>query len=562
MYVTKTLLNIWLDWLCRVCLHSKREVLKPSLLILVAAACCALIVNAQTDSNVALVTVYPHAGAQFAVDGHQLVGEQIFSDGTYYVHGLSRGDLLSIAAPGGAMERVFYEGDPLRVDLPFSVGPQLPSPPTMSFMEFSATPPSATIWRGQIFYASSQYWPEYPVAFGQAGGAYRWLLPSTNGGRWDSTTTGIALATFHDLIYLAYAGVNNDFINITSTQDSGRTFSEKVTLPYKTKLKPNLCACGNKLLLTFASQEDGQINTLESPDGVTWSTHRTLPAFAKGSPYAVRFAGTDYIAFVGGTSAWNQTDQIRLLKWNGTAWEFGPVLSELTNQGPTLSVIAGRMAVVWQGTDSKKLVNILEFDGNLNAGVKTTYNFSTSTAPIILPYAFSSDRTHTPTDLPLLFYTGPNGGFTFTRFFDDGSFAPANGTFESGLISWTPFSPEPGFTPHTSDFSADGAQSLELDQPGLVFQDVGGLIPGKTYVVSVLVAGAADNSGASGHLSLHDTEGANYAQSPDVSPGGEWQEVSSQFVATETGSMRVHLVRNGGSPGPIYFDSVRVETDQ
>ncbi len=503
----------------------------------------------QTGSNVPVFRVSPSvAGAQFSVGSHKLSGEEFSSSGAYYVHGLRVGDFVQVSAPGFAAAYAPYQGEAfVDVSLLYTGAYRPPAPSSLWFAAQSATPGSATVWRGRIIYAGTLWWPSYPVFIGDAQGAYH-QTP-------ERSTTGVALATYRDRVFASYSGVGNQLLNVISTADGGASY-QKITLPYKSPLKSSLCACGNKLLLVWSDLSQ-QVNTLESADGVSWGAHRVLPIYSKRSPSAIHFAGNDYLAYVGGPFWWEMTDQIRLMRWNGASWDAGPALNELTQDGPVLSVSLGRLFALWRGADHNHLVNSMELDASMNPGTMRTYNFSTTVSPFFLDYAFSPDRASVEVESPLLFSSFNSGSnISFAHFFDDGVFGPKNSSFENGLSNWWTYSPQPWFAPHISNFSSDGSSSVQLDSLGIVYQDVGSLESGKTYTISAFVAG--NGSGASAHLSVHDTQGQGYSQSSDLVPGGYWQRISTTFKATQTGLVRIHLVRNDGAAGPIYFDGVSI----
>jgi hypothetical protein len=92
--------------------------------------------------------------------------------------------------------------------------------------------------------------------------------------------------------------------------------------------------------------------------------------------------------------------------------------------------------------------------------------------------------------------------------------------------------------------------------PGLVFQNVAGLIPGELYRITVFAQAAPGTTGF-GSLYVHDTTGVNaVADGPrNISPGA-WQEYAVNFVATSTEAMRIDLISN--SSVTLYWDDVHI----
>ena len=136
--------------------------------------------------------------------------------------------------------------------------------------------------------------------------------------------------------------------------------------------------------------------------------------------------------------------------------------------------------------------------------------------------------------------------------------APPNGDFEAGSLSgWTVWSPDPGFSPTTSQQGPHGGRfSLAEATPGIVYQGIGGLTPGRSYLVSAWVTASA-GANAPAKLFVHNTEGPN-ASRTIVTPTSKWQRLSLLYTADATGNLGIHLQRQSGL-GTLYWDDVRVE---
>jgi RHS repeat-associated protein len=102
--------------------------------------------------------------------------------------------------------------------------------------------------------------------------------------------------------------------------------------------------------------------------------------------------------------------------------------------------------------------------------------------------------------------------------------------------------------------------SYSLAQTGSIqggsCQDVGGLVAGQSYQISVWVRADAGTT-AQMYLWLHDTNGGNGSTTPLLTPGQSWQRVTATYVANGTGMVRIHLHYVPGA-GTIYYDDVRV----
>jgi hypothetical protein len=130
--------------------------------------------------------------------------------------------------------------------------------------------------------------------------------------------------------------------------------------------------------------------------------------------------------------------------------------------------------------------------------------------------------------------------------------------FENGTTGWVA-----GFWGCNSSITTLQAHSggNSLAQTGSVtggsYQDLGGLISGGTYTVSVWVR-ADSGSTAQMMLWLHDTMNNDTVQSSLFTPGTTWQRVSLTFTADSTNAVRIHLYYGAGS-GTIYYDDVQVQ---
>ena len=109
-----------------------------------------------------------------------------------------------------------------------------------------------------------------------------------------------------------------------------------------------------------------------------------------------------------------------------------------------------------------------------------------------------------------------------------------------------------GSVPHS------GAYGLTMQANGgnsVAFQDIYGLNPGQTYVVSAWVLSSASTT-ATVALLLHDTQG-NGTVTTSVVPGTSWQRISQAYTVTSNGAMRIHLYQYEGSE-TTYWDDVAV----
>ena len=151
-----------------------------------------------------------------------------------------------------------------------------------------------------------------------------------------------------------------------------------------------------------------------------------------------------------------------------------------------------------------------------------------------------------------LIFTGGSGGV----YFDDVVLSQGwfNG-FELGTVApWLPFGSTASLV--TNALANGGAFSLiESGGSGGVYQDLTGLMPGQFYNVSARAHAAAGNS-CCALLWLHDTTGgAAVTDGARIPSSADWDLFSANFVADNTGKMRIHLYDTGTS-GALYWDDV------
>jgi hypothetical protein len=146
-----------------------------------------------------------------------------------------------------------------------------------------------------------------------------------------------------------------------------------------------------------------------------------------------------------------------------------------------------------------------------------------------------------------------NGGSEST-YWDDVSLAPVlplNGGFETASGGpWQGWGIGIGTTSHSGSY---GLYEVPNSSDDVAFQDLYGLSPGQTYLVSVWVAASASNAGTV-TLAIHDTQG-NGLVSTTLTPATSWQQFSQAYTVTGNGSMRIHLYENAGSE-TTYWDDV------
>lgn len=137
--------------------------------------------------------------------------------------------------------------------------------------------------------------------------------------------------------------------------------------------------------------------------------------------------------------------------------------------------------------------------------------------------------------------------------------APTNAGFETtGLASWTVYPPDTTQVVASASAVRTGTLGVSANSGAVgAYQDVEGLLPGNTYVIKAWVR----SSGATGpkaHMLLHDATYLNETGSGEVLTSSTWQQVAVSFTATLSSMVRIHLHREAGGTGSVYWDDVTV----
>lgn len=142
--------------------------------------------------------------------------------------------------------------------------------------------------------------------------------------------------------------------------------------------------------------------------------------------------------------------------------------------------------------------------------------------------------------------------------------AIGNPGFDGTTSPWSVYSPQSGFSASiTTTIGHSGDSCLREEggtADGVVFQDIFGLTPGRSYRISAWVI--PQYATADAVLSAHDATGANYVQAVPLSRQQEsgfylWQQVSLIYTANNTGKVRIHLIHKP-RVGPIFWDEVGI----
>jgi hypothetical protein len=149
-------------------------------------------------------------------------------------------------------------------------------------------------------------------------------------------------------------------------------------------------------------------------------------------------------------------------------------------------------------------------------------------------------------------FTGGSGAL----FFDNITLAQGwHDGFEVGSLgSWGAFGSGGSIS---TQLAYEGASSVQESGTGGVFQDITGLSPGQAYHIT---GRAHSSSGATSatELWIHDSSGGHMVSSASKTPSSTgWDLFEATFLADSTGTMRIHLLDEGGS-GSICWDDIEV----
>jgi hypothetical protein len=189
---------------------------------------------------------------------------------------------------------------------------------------------------------------------------------------------------------------------------------------------------------------------------------------------------------------------------------------------------------------------LLIHDTQNNNAVSTQINPGTGWQQISLTYTANSTEA-------MRVHLFQNQGST-TTYWDDVSVTPAlplNGGFETGLVSpWQGWGIALGTTPHSGSY---GLTENPTSSNDVAFQDLYGLTPGQTYLISAWVASSSTSTGTVS-IAVHDTQGNGLVQNI-ITPATSWQQFSQVYTVSANGAMRIHLYENAGSE-TTYWDDV------
>lgn len=132
-----------------------------------------------------------------------------------------------------------------------------------------------------------------------------------------------------------------------------------------------------------------------------------------------------------------------------------------------------------------------------------------------------------------------------------------NPGFERYFDAWSSWSPYPNYSAFVNLLRPRSGllSALQTGNGGMIFRDLNGLVPGTRYEIAAWLWSSGNDSGK---LSVHNTNGDNYMETPYRNSQGIWLRLSLVYTADHTGRVRVHLVRGENSIGIIFWDDLEI----
>ncbi|HZP22416.1 MAG TPA: DUF6311 domain-containing protein [Terriglobales bacterium] len=135
----------------------------------------------------------------------------------------------------------------------------------------------------------------------------------------------------------------------------------------------------------------------------------------------------------------------------------------------------------------------------------------------------------------------------------------ANPGFEDGdLAPWSTNGVEASVSTARAH---SGTHSLaEAGGAGTIYQDINGLQPGKTYILSGWVS-ASPAAASTAQLTVYNPTDNTAVSSAPVAAGPGWHWLQRSFIVGGEGAIRIHLARGPGA-GTVYWDDVHLSTGE
>lgn len=180
----------------------------------------------------------------------------------------------------------------------------------------------------------------------------------------DTSPRSPALASLNGILYLAWKGDGNDFLNVMPSFDNGNTFAHKLVITSDTSPQaPALCAHNGGLYIAWKGDGNDHLNvarvTLQNgiPTGITGKV--ILQDTSQLSPCLASLNGVLYLGWKGdGNDFMNVMPSFN----NGASFGFKLIVpNETTPQAPGLCAHEGNLYLTWKG-DGNDHLNVAQVD--------------------------------------------------------------------------------------------------------------------------------------------------------------------------------------------------------
>jgi hypothetical protein len=171
---------------------------------------------------------------------------------------------------------------------------------------------------------------------------------------------GVALATFRDRLWIAWAGEDNKQLNVMGSVN-GNDFDSttKQVMGDTADETPSLVVHGDRLWIVWSGVDNLQPNIMSSGAGNDFdsTTRRTFEGglvFGQGAVSAVGALWLSGQALLDPLTLW------RLLKidTDASSGEEGRVATEITRMPPALTLFEDKVLVAWTGVDDERHLNL------------------------------------------------------------------------------------------------------------------------------------------------------------------------------------------------------------
>ena len=176
----------------------------------------------------------------------------------------------------------------------------------------------------------------------------------------DTSPVSPTLASLNNNLFLGWSGNGNDFLNVMSSPDNGRTFAHKHISNQTSPQPPVLCAHNGKLFIAWKGDGNELLNVAQvavSGGAITGLTGKiTLGETSPVSPALASINGRLYLAWKG-----SGNDFLNVMSSTDDGHTFGHkfISGETSPVAPTLCAHNGHLYIGWTG-NTNRLLNVAQ----------------------------------------------------------------------------------------------------------------------------------------------------------------------------------------------------------